>query len=47
MRLIAGVGGPDEQMKVVAHQAVAVEFKRLALFQVGQRLQKRLESCGL
>ena len=30
-------------MNVVVHQAIAIELERLALFQLGQRLKKRLE----
>jgi hypothetical protein len=34
---------PDEQMKVIVQQAVAVELKRLPLFQFAERRQERLE----
>ena len=34
---------PQHQMKMVAHQAVAVQLKRLACLQVGQRGEERLK----
>ena len=38
-----GLAGPDQQMKMIREQAIAVQFKRLPLLQFGQGLQERLE----
>jgi hypothetical protein len=34
---------PQEQMKVIAHQAIAVELERLAVLEVGKRGEKGLK----
>jgi hypothetical protein len=38
---------PDQQVKVVAEQTVAVKIERLALFQVGQTAQEGNKILGL
>src|SRR5690606_16040949 len=39
--------GPNQQVKMIVEQAVAVERKRLSLLEVAESLQERCEIAGL